>query len=430
MSEGYDEHYVASITAMGDTHAVSTSQAIFTRNGIKLIDAGTRISSAMREKLVKHKLIPDIDKCLVVENGVNNGSLRDAARGMLREEPCFEYIRKALPGLDRLLNAFYAIPLNAPLSFKLTVAREQHPQIFRHSLFVALIGVFLGIRDRLNDHDLAAVAAAAMFHDLGELHTDPEILHAGGSLDAAGLRQISVHPTTAYLILQEYPEYHPEISKAVLEHHERMDGSGYPRGVKGDEISAMGQILMLAEVIATLSDKTWATHGPQRLSMMLKMNRRRFSPVLIDHIAGLLAGETRAGNDPGEAVSADAVVAQLDQLAEVFRLWHAAYLSCSQKTPQAGESPLIEFVGRRVTEIERTLLETGFQPDELSMLVESMRDDAAALSEMLLILRESRWMVNNVIKEARRRWNDLLPSGQSCAVVEGWLEQAGGLLAD
>jgi len=83
-----------------------------------------------------------------------------------------------------------------------------------------------------------------------------------------------------------------------------------------------------------------------------------------------------------------------------------------------------------VTEIERTLLETGFQPDELSMLVESMRDDAAALSEMLLILRESRWMVNNVIKEARRRWNDLLPSGQSCAVVEGWLEQAGGLLAD
>lgn len=428
MSERYDEHYVASITAMGDTHAVSTSQAIFTRNGIKLIDAGARINSALREKLVKHKLIPDIDKCLVVENGVTNGSLRDAARTLLREEDCFEYIRQSLPGLDRLLNAFYAIPLNAPLIFKLSVAREQYPQIFRHSLFVAVIGVFLGIRDRLADRDLAVIAAAAMFHDLGELHIDPKILHAAGNLDAAGLRQISVHPTTAYLILQEYPEYHPEISKAVLEHHERMDGSGYPRGVRGEEISGFGQILMLAEVIATLSEKSWATHGAQRLSMMLKMNRRRFSQALIDHVASLLAAEANNGNGGGEPVSADAVIAQLDQLAEIFRLWRAAYLSCAQKSSGAGDSPLVEFVGKRVTEIERTLLETGFQPDELSMLVDSMRDDDAALAEMLLILRESRWLVTNVIKEARRRWNDLRPSGQESAVVEGWLEQASGLL--
>ena len=428
MSERYDEHYVASITAMGDTYAVSTSQAIFTRNGIKLIDAGARINSALREKLVKHKLIPDIDKCLVVENGVTNGSLRDAARTLLREEDCFEYIRQSLPGLDRLLNAFYAIPLNAPLIFKLSVAREQYPQIFRHSLFVAVIGVFLGIRDRLADRDLAVIAAAAMFHDLGELHIDPKILHAAGNLDAAGLRQISVHPTTAYLILQEYPEYHPEISKAVLEHHERMDGSGYPRGVRGEEISGFGQILMLAEVIATLSEKSWATHGAQRLSMMLKMNRRRFSQALIDHVASLLAAEANNGNGGGEPVSADAVIAQLDQLAEIFRLWRAAYLSCAQKSSGAGDSPLVEFVGKRVTEIERTLLETGFQPDELSMLVDSMRDDDAALAEMLLILRESRWLVTNVIKEARRRWNDLRPSGQESAVVEGWLEQASGLL--
>ncbi|MEW6120850.1 MAG: HD domain-containing phosphohydrolase [Pseudomonadota bacterium] len=420
MTERYDEHYIASVAAMGDTHAVSTTQAIFTRNGIKLIDAGTRINSALREKLVQHKLIPDIDQCLVVENGVTNTHLRDAARTLLREEACLDHIRNALPGLDRVLNAFYAIPLNAPLAFKLTVAREQHPQLFRHSLLVAIVAVFLGLRSRMSDRELAAVATAGMFHDLGELHIDPHILGSADRLDAAALRQISVHPTTAYMILQEYPQYHPEISKAVFEHHERMDGSGYPRGLKGDEISPIGQILMLAEVIATLSEKSWEAHGTTRLSMMLKMNRRRFAPALIDHIAGLLQPETENGSTP----PADVIVKQLDDLAEVFRLWHAVH--ASDEVP----SPLAAFVGQRVVDVERSLLETGFQPNKMSMLIDSMRDDEIALMEMHLMLRESRWMIANVIKETQRRWNDLVPAGQDCVRVREWIEKSGQLLQD
>jgi HD-GYP domain-containing protein (c-di-GMP phosphodiesterase class II) len=430
MSDRYDEHYIASIAALGDSHVVATSQAIFTRNGIKLIDAGTRINSAMRERLIQHKLIPDIDQCLVVENGVTNASLRDCARKMLDVEPQFQFIRAALPGLERLLNAFYGMQLNAPLAFKLTVAREQHPQLFRHSIQVTLFALFLGIKDHLTDRELASVAAAGMCHDLGELHIDPDIMHTGDRLDTAGLRQICVHPTTAFLILQVYPQYHPDISTAVLEHHERMDGSGYPRGIKGEEISPLGQVIMLAEVIATLAEKSWSTHGASRLTMMLKMNRRRFAPTLIDHLGDLMHGDGSQAPDNLEPVSAALVTSQLNQLAEIFRLWHSAYQSCTLKSPEAAESPLIAFVGQRVLEVERTLLETGFQPDELTVLITSIQDDAAVMTEMQLMVRESRWLIGNVISEAQRRWNDLLPSGQSCAVVEGWIEQTLELLQD
>jgi len=164
-------------------------------------------------------------------------------------------------------------------------------------------------------------------HDIGKVAIRDSILLKPGKLTPEEFDEMKMHTLFGEEVIANLeqmagqPTSFLSCAKQIAgSHHEKFDGSGYPRGVKGDEISAMGQILMLAEVIATLSDKTWATHGPQRLSMMLKMNRRRFSPVLIDHIAGLLAGETRAGNDPGEAVSADAVVAQLDQLAEVFRL--------------------------------------------------------------------------------------------------------------
>lgn len=430
MSVLYDEHYISSVTALGDTHEVVTSQAVFTRNGIKLVDVGARINSAFREKLVQHKLLPAIDQCLTVAGGVTQASLRERAREILDAEPRFQLIRSALPGVERLLNAFYAMPLAPPLAFKLTVAREQRPEIFEHSVQMTLIALFLGIRNRLTDRDLATVAAAGMLHDIGELHIDPELLRPGRRLDASEMRHVYAHPMTAYLILQEYPAFHPEISSAVFEHHERLDGSGYPRGLRGEEIGPVGQILMLAEAVTTLFEKSWRTHGASRLSVMLKMNRRKFSHELIDHLVGLLHGGEPQGLDSQGEVSAEAVVAQLDQLAEVFRNWHGAYQSCTVDTPKIAEAPLVAFVEQRITGLERTLLETGFHPDELAALTAGIEDDAVALAEMQLMVRESRWQVSDIMNELGRRGTELAADAAGRALVEDWIKRTGSLLQD
>ena len=422
----YDEHYIDSVTALGDSHEVVASQAVFTRNGIKLIDKGARINSAFREKLVQHKLLPPIDQCLSVIGAVTQAGLRERARAILDAEPRFQLIRSALPGIERLLNAFYAMPLSAPLAFKLTVAREQRPEVFEHSLQMTLIALFLAIKSRMNDRDLATVAAAGMLHDIGELHIDPELLRPGRRLDAVELRHVYAHPMTAYLILQEYPLLHAEISSAVFEHHERLDGSGYPRGLKGEEIGPIGQILMLAEAVTTLFEKSWRTHGASRLSVMLKMNRRKFSRELIDHLVGLLHGGEPQGLDSHGEVSAESVVAQLDQLAEVFRHWHGLYQGCRVDEPALAETPRVAFVDRRVTDLERTLLETGFHPDELSALTAGIEDDALALAEMQLMARESRWQVGEIVNEVRRRWGEFAGGGE--ALVEGWLQRTESIL--
>jgi HD-GYP domain-containing protein (c-di-GMP phosphodiesterase class II) len=430
MNEKYDEHYIDSVTALGDTHQVVASQAVFTRNGIKLIERGTRINSAFREKLLQHKLAPPIDQCLTVAGGVTQAGLRERARHILDAEPRFQLIRSALPGIERLLNAFYAMPLAPALAFKLTVAREQRPEIYEHSVQMTLIALFLAIKSRLPDRDLATVAAAGMLHDIGELHIDPELLRPGRRLDAAELRHVYAHPMTAYLILQEYPQFHPEISSAVFEHHERLDGSGYPRGLKGEEIGQVGQILMLAEAVTTLFEKSWRTHGASRLSVMLKMNRRKFNRELIDHLVGLLHGGEPAGLDSMGEVSAEAVVAQLDQLAEVFRSWHAAFQACTVDTPQVAEATLVAFVEQRITGLERTLLETGFHPDELAALTAGIEDDAVALAEMQLMVRESRWQVSDILNELNRRRPEFGTDSAGRGLVENWVGRAESLLRD
>jgi HD-GYP domain-containing protein (c-di-GMP phosphodiesterase class II) len=429
MSETYDEHYLNSVTALGDTQEVVASQAVFTRRGIKLIEKGTRITSAFRERLIQHKLMPPIDDCLSVANGVTHTGLRARARAILDAESRFQLIRTALPGTERLLNAFYAMPLNSPLAFKLTVAREQRPVIFEHSVQTTLIALFLAIKSRMTDRDLATIAAAGMFHDIGELHIDPELLRSGRRLDAAELRHVYAHPMTAYLILQEYPVFHPEISSAVFEHHERLDGSGYPRGLKGEEIGPIGQILMLAEAVTTLFEKSWRTHGASRLSVMLKMNRRKFNRELIDHLVGLLHGGDPEGLDSQGEVSAEVVVAQLDQLAEVFRNWHGAYQGCAVDTPQVVEAPLVAFVEQRITGLERALLETGFHPDELAALTAGIEDDAIALAEMQLMVRESRWQVSDLMNEVGRRWTELKADDTGRALVETWLKRTEPLIS-
>ena len=428
-AERYDEHYVRSVTALGDTHEVVTSQAIFTRNNIKLVDKGVRINSALHDRLVQHKLIPALEQCLTIEGGVTQAELRDCARRVLDDEPHFQLVRAALPGVERLLRAFYAMLLLPPLAFKLTVAREQRPEIFGHSVQMALIALFLGIKSRLPDHALATLAAAAMFHDLGALHIDPEILRPGRLLQDEERRHLYAHPVTAYLILQEYPQYHPEVSMPVFEHHERLDGSGYPRGLKGDEISFNGQILMLAEVVTTLFEQSWKTHGASRLAVVLKMSQRKFNRQLIDHLVALLRGGQTAEANGEETVSAEAVVAQLDQLAEAFRCWDGAYRKCVVDTPRLAEAPLVEFVNRRVTELERALLETGFHPDELAALTAGIEDDAIALAELRLMARESRWQLIEIMHEVRRRWQELAGKDEAGGpIVEDWLSRSEGIL--
>lgn len=427
--ERYDEHYIKSVTALGDKQEVVAHQAVFASNGTRLVDKGVCINSAYCERLQQHKLEPPIDECLSVANGVTHVSLRDRAREILDSEPRFQLMRSALPATERLLNALYAMPLNSPLAFKLTVAREMRPEIFEHSVQVTLISLFLAIKSRMSDRDLATVAAAGMFHDIGELHIDPELLRPGRRLEAAEMRHVYAHPMTAYLMLQEYPPFHPEISSAVFEHHERLDGSGYPRGLKNEEIGPAGRILMLAEAVTTLFGKSWRTHGASRLSVMLKMNRRKFDHELIDHMVGLLHGGEPEGLDSQGEVSAEAVVAQLDQLAESFRNWHGAYQGCAVDTPKVAEAPLVAFVEQRISGLERALLETGFHPDELAALAAGIEGDAVALAEMQLMAREMRWQVSDTMNEVRRRWNELEADATGHALVENWLKRTESLVS-
>ncbi len=99
---------------------------------------------------------------------------------------------------------------------------------------------------------------AAAVHDIGKIAAPAEILSKPGRLTEAEFQLVKVHPRVAHDILAPI-EIDVPIAEIALQHHERLDGSGYPRGLKGDDILPQARIIAVADVVEAM-----VSHRPYR----------------------------------------------------------------------------------------------------------------------------------------------------------------------
>ncbi|PLV60506.1 metal-dependent phosphohydrolase [Thermotoga sp. KOL6] len=104
----------------------------------------------------------------------------------------------------------------------------------------------------LKRKDLKALEASGKLHDIGKIAVPEHILNKPGKLSNEEFEVIKRHPQIGADILREYPELSSIVS-AVLYHHERIDGSGYPEGLKNDEIPLFARIIAVADVYDALT---------------------------------------------------------------------------------------------------------------------------------------------------------------------------------
>ena len=413
-----DEHYLRDALALGDERPVVTTIAIYSHSGIKLVNPGTRVSSALYERLVQHRLLSPIEQCVEVEHGVNAAELVQNAKDLLVVNPRFERMTDAVPR-DMLLAAFYHALLPPALAFKLTMAREQRPHLFAHSVEVALIAVYLNGTSSLRIPDLALAATAGLFQDIGFLHISPEIISPGVALAETNRRYLYSHPVIAHLIVREYLKSNPTVSTAILEHHERLDGSGYPHGLKGDKISELGRILSLADSGAALLNSSRIGQG----SVALRLLRRKFSPLLLAHLSRLLEPlDEWADEDAMQAE--DLALRQLNALAEVLMLWKSAHAELESRQPECMADAMLTLVDLRVVALERTLLEAGLAADQLEAYTAVAAQDDAGEQEMRELAREALWQLKDITFEVRRRWVDAAPADGARQAIARWLSRA------
>lgn len=148
--------------------------------------------------------------------------------------------------------------LNETIKALASAVEKRDPYTAGHQQRVAMLATAIAQEMGLSEEKITGVKTAAIIHDIGKICTPAEILSKPSKLNAYEFNLITMHPEAGYEILKGI-EFPWPVSKIVLQHHERADGSGYPRGIKAGEILTEAHILIVADVVEAM-----ASHRPYR----------------------------------------------------------------------------------------------------------------------------------------------------------------------
>lgn len=153
-----------------------------------------------------------------------------------------------------------------------------------HGARTAEIAVRLARELGLPMDEVRLIEVGAHLHDIGKVLVNSEILNVTRRLNHAERATVQTHTRLGWEVVCEVG-YDPMIVDIVLHHHERLDGKGYPEGLKDEAISLAAQIVGVCDVYAALtSQRTYraAYAHPVAMAMMQKDKRTKFSPLLVD----------------------------------------------------------------------------------------------------------------------------------------------------
>lgn len=170
----------------------------------------------------------------------------------------------------------------------------RNPHFYGHSRSVALQAVAIAGALGLTDDEVESVRVAGLLHDVGMMAVPDYIVEKAGALTAEEFLIIQSHCDRGVEILR--PMTHlGDVTRFIQEHHERLDGSGYPAGIRGEEISLGGQIVGISEAwVAILESRAYRAGRSREEGMTLLTERagQWFSPevtqALIDADAGMI----------------------------------------------------------------------------------------------------------------------------------------------
>jgi HD-GYP domain-containing protein (c-di-GMP phosphodiesterase class II) len=392
------EHFTRAITELGEKRPVVAKQAIFNAQGVKIVEKGTAINASLYERLNAHKLPAPLEEALSAEGVVTGRSLRLDTELMLEREPFYARMTTTPTERSKRLDVVEKLPLPDAMAFQLTLARDLRPSVYQHSLRAMWTMVWLANSPLGKRFELAEAAAVGLLHDIGMLHLDPMLLDPKAILSPAQRRQLYSHPIIGHMLMERHHEYPKEVLRAVLEHHECLNASGYPRNLGGAQISPLGRCMSLSEVVTAMVGSD-ANGGELRLAVLLRMNMHRYDPALIDRVMGLLRPELDAGST---AIVPLAEPAQtLIEIDEVVSAWPSDCAGFDELTPerQAG----MAIVSDQIAQLRRTLAEAGLAPAQLEQLGDGAQDPMLA-RELSLLAKEAAWQLRTLARQASRRW--------------------------
>jgi len=148
--------------------------------------------------------------------------------------------------------------LEATISAMSQMFENNDPSTAGHQQRVAKLSIDIAKEMNLTSDQIESIRIAALIHDIGKIRIPDAILSRPGPLLQSEFDLIRIHPQVGYDLVKHIPFPWP-VAKFILQHHEKLDGSGYPNGLKGDEIYTEAKIICVADVAEAMN-----SHRPYR----------------------------------------------------------------------------------------------------------------------------------------------------------------------
>jgi len=178
---------------------------------------------------------------------------------------------------------------------------EKDSSTEEHTRRVAALAVAIGERFGLTAARLRALAIGGLLHDIGKLSIPNSILQKPGPLDDAEFAVIKRHPAHGHELLTELGGFNETVVHLVLDHHERLDGSGYPRGIDAAELSLETRILAVCDVYdALVSPRVYrpAWTRERALALLCSETGTAFDADCVEALVHILSPELRPAEPP------------------------------------------------------------------------------------------------------------------------------------
>lgn len=289
--DGYDplrvDFYARHLAHTNDHRQVVAQEDICSTQGGLLVPKGTPLNRRVTDRIVSFRLARPLESSVQITQEVDGACLGRHFQRILAQHTRLEGLfqqQNLSPALRQICHDYQSFPL---LRQKLTVLSERLPQIYQRNLETSLLALMLARQLALPEEQTRELMLAGLAHDIGMLHINPDLIMRSGDLEPQEWRQLQAHTVIGQKIVSAMPDMPKAVARAVLEHHERCDGTGYPLGKHADQLGRLGQILALCEsAVASYRnrlqprDKDWRDLIPS-----LQMDTQSHGP---DNSAGLI----------------------------------------------------------------------------------------------------------------------------------------------
>lgn len=397
-----------------ESHKVIALSDICNVQGAVIIPKHSIINSQLAEKISHYDLYEPLENCIELDRYVDDAVLLSIYQNAFSQHEYLKLFHQKWGLAPILKSACYGYQTYPLLVQKLTIMKSLLPALFKQALCSAYLALAISQQMKMSKEACCQAFLAGLCHDIGILHLDADLVTAKGDYTPEQWQAMQRHALIGHDVLMSIEHMPKVVAKAVLEHHERHDGSGYPFSKRALDVSVMGQILGMADTCIALFRRELAGRNLSldALVPILQLNPDLFAREVFHSTITLL----RNTDFPRQRNYSDDKMPALMKRLTIDNEWiehdySVLYGLVTSVTPHLEQNKRYEMLKSMSMRIHNSLMRSGILQKEHKEWMRKPfaarnRDDYLAMENLELMYGEIKWQIKQLKKLLFLLWRN------------------------